>query len=240
MNSFQAIMQRAEARKGGHEALMSMLPEPVPEQTVAAQPDAFFLAEMTRSIFKSGFVWRVIDNKWPAFCEAFHDFDLARLMKLSDDDWDAYSADTRIVRHRQKIQALRHNLWFVNDMAMQHGGFGQFLVDWPQTELTDLFLFLKKKGSRLGGNTGQYFLQKAGKDGFALTHDVVQCLQMHGLDIRDNPVSHKDLKLIQQTFNRWHDDSGLPYLHLSMVAAYSVGDNKIKPGVNAQHGHRID
>jgi len=239
VNSFQTILQRAVQRKGGHDALMMLLPEPVSAPSVAARPDSFFLAEMTRSIFKSGFVWRVIDNKWPAFLEAFYDFDLSRLMKLSDDEWEAYRQDTRIVRHRQKIQALRHNLWMVNDIAMQHGGFGQFLVDWPATELTQLFLFLKKKGSRLGGNTGQYFLQKAGKDSFALTHDVVQCLQMHGLDIRDNPVSHKDLKLIQQTFNRWHDDSGLPYLQLSMIAAYSVGDNKIKPGVNAQHGHLL-
>ncbi len=240
MNSFAAILQRAEARKGGHDALMSLLPEPLPVQAMEAQPEAFFLAEMTRSIFKSGFVWRVIDHKWPAFCEAFHDFEPAQLMKLSDDDWDAYVQDTRIVRHRQKIWALRHNLWFVNDMAIQQGSFGRFVADWPLTELTELFLFLKKKGSRLGGNTGQYFLQKGGKDSFALTRDVVQCLQMHGLDIRDNPVSHKDLNLIQQAFNRWHDDSGLPYLHLSMIAAFSVGDNKIKPGVNSEHGHRLD
>jgi len=205
---------------------------------VAAQPDAFFLEQMTRCIFKSGFVWRVIDNKWADFCTAFFDFSPARLMKLDDADWEAYTQDTRIVRHRQKIQALRHNLWFVNDMAMQHGSFGQFLLDWPANDLTGLFQFLKQKGSRLGGNTGQYFLQQAGVDSFALTHDVVQCLQMHGLDIRDHPVSGKDLTLIQLTFNAWHEETGFGYLQLSMIAAYSVGENRIKPGIKAEHGHR--
>ncbi len=240
MNSFTPIQQRAEQRKGGSEALLSLLPETPDPQRLTQQPDAFYLAEMTRSIFKSGFVWRVIDNKWPDFCAAFVDFDLARLMKLSDHDWDAFMQDTRIVRHRQKIQALRHNLWFVNDVAMQHAGFGRFLAEWPATDRVGLFQFLKKKGSRLGGNTGQYFLQKVGVDSFALTHDVVQCLQFHGLDIRDNPTSQKDLRLIQQSFNQWHEETGFGYLQLSMIAAYSVGENRIMPGVRAEHGHRLD
>lgn len=134
-----------------------MLPETPTRRVIAARPDAFFLAQMTRCIFRSGFVWRVIDNKWADFCAAFYDFSPSRLMKLDDADWEAYTKDTRIVQHRQKIQALRHNLWFVNDMAMQHGSFGQFLLDWLNNDLTGLFRFLQQKGSRLGGNTGHHF-----------------------------------------------------------------------------------
>ena len=227
MNSFQLIQQRAEDRKGGQQALFSLLPQAVTPAQIIAQPDAYYLGEMTRSIFQSGFVWRVINHKWAEFCEAFFDFEPGKLMKLSDDDWSRYIQDRRIVRHRQKIQAVRHNLWFVNETSGRHGGFGQFLVDWPKTELTDLFRYLKTKGSRLGGNTGPYFLQHIGVDSFALTGDVVMCLQMHGLDIHDKPGSQKDMKMIQQTFNRWHDDSGLSYRNLSLIAAYSVGENKV-------------
>lgn len=227
MNSFRAIQQRAEKRKGGKDALLSLLPSSVSEDAITAQSDAYFLAEMTRSIFQCGFVWRFINNKWPGFCEAFFDFDQSRLMRLSEDDWGNFLKDTRIVRHRQKIQSVRHNLWFVHEISVQENGFGQFLVDWPKSELTDLFRFLKSKGSRLGGNTGAYFLQHVGVDSFALTGDVVSCLKMHGLEISDKPASQKDLKLIQQTFNQWHDDTGLTYRNLSMIAAYSVGENKV-------------
>ena len=79
----------------------------------------------------------------------------------------------------------------------------------------------------MGGNTGQYFLQHVGMDSFALTRDVVSALKLHGLEINDNPTSQKDLGLIQQTFNEWHEASGFGYLQLSYVAAYSVGANKV-------------
>lgn len=227
MNSFQAILNRAIKRKGSKDDLYSLLPQTINPEILSSKADAYFLEEMTRSVFQSGFVWRVINNKWPTFRQAFFDFDIHRLMRLSSDDWDNYMQDTRIVRHRQKIQALRHNLWFVNETANQHHGFGRFLTDWPKTDLVGLFRYLKTKGSRLGGNTGQYFLQHVGVDGFALTKDVVLCLQMHGLEINNYPTSQKDLKLIQQSFNQWHDETGLPYLHLSMIMAYSVGENKV-------------
>jgi len=228
MNSFETIFQRAIKRKGGKEYLFALLPDNTQPDILASRPDSYFLEEMTRSIFQSGFVWRVINNKWPSFREAFFDFEPGRLMKLSDAHWDKYIHDKRIVRHRQKIQALRHNLWFVNETSMQHLGFGRFMVEWPKTDLTGLFHYLKTKGSRLGGNTGQYFLQHVGVDSFALTSDVVSGLKLHGLEINDRPASKKDLKLIQQTFNQWHQETALSFYHLSMILAYSVGENRIR------------
>ncbi|MBT3206175.1 MAG: DNA-3-methyladenine glycosylase I [Gammaproteobacteria bacterium] len=227
MDSFKIIIERAEKRKGGKKALLALLPQSINAEELRAKPDSFFLEEMTRSIFQSGFVWRVINNKWPTFRQAFFDFDIGKLMRLSSDDWDNYMQDTRIVRHRQKIQAVRHNLWFVNETAGFNGDFGQFLLDWPKSDLVGLFRFLKSKGSRLGGNTGQYFLQHVGVDSFALTGDVVLCLKLSGLDINDRPSSQKDLKLIQQAFNGWHEETGFDYYRLSMIMAYSVGENKI-------------
>lgn len=227
-SSFDPVLQRASARKGGREALDQLVPEPPPVGQLIARSDSFFLAEMTRSIFQSGFVWRVIDTKWPSFEEAFFDFDLSRLMTLGDADWENYLHDTRIVRHRQKIFALRHNVWFVHEISTQYDGFGPFLAGWPRSDLIGLFTLLKKKASRLGGNTGQYFLQHAGVDCFALTRDVVLALQSHGLEISDHPTSQKDLQLIQQTFNDWHETSGLSYLQLSHLLAYSVGENRVQ------------
>jgi hypothetical protein len=52
-------------------------------------------------------------------------------------------------------------------------------------------------------------------------------LKLSGLDINDRPSSQKDLKLIQQAFNDWHEETGFDYYRLSMIMAYSVGENKI-------------
>jgi 3-methyladenine DNA glycosylase Tag len=227
MDSFEPVLKRASRRKGSKEALLDLLPEQVRPDSLVKMADSYFLEEMTRSIFQSGFVWRVINSKWSTFREAFFDFEPGRLMKLTDAHWDEYVHDKRIVRNRLKIQALRHNVWFVNDISHEYEGFGRFLVEWPKNDLIGLFKLLKTRGSRLGGNAGQYFLQHTGVDSFALTKDVVTGLQLYGLDISDNPGSQKDHRLIQKTFNEWHEDSGFCYLHLSMILAYSVGENRV-------------
>ena len=93
---------------------------------------------------------------------------------------------------------------------------------WPAQELIDLFTLLKNRGSRLGGMTGQRVLRNMGKDTFIVTADVVRCLQRSGLDIGDNPSSKREMQLIQGAFNRWHEDSALPFSHISRICAMSL------------------
>ncbi len=222
MSEFAAIVARAAERKGGMSILKSMLPAETDRETLLSHDDGWFLGEMTRGIFQAGFVWRVIENKWDGFRAAFLEFEPRRLMRLSDDEWQAYVQDARIVRNRQKILAVRHNLWFVHEVSQQHGGFGRFLAEWPPRDLVGLFGVLKKQGSRLGGNTGQYFLQHVGVDSFALTRDVVTALQLDGLEISDNPTSQRDL-------NAWREQGDWSYRQMSYILAFSVGENRL-PG----------
>ena len=229
MAEYDAIVDRAAQRKGGLPALESMLPARPNPDVLASRPDSWLLGEMTRSIFQSGFVWRVIDQKWDGFCEAFVGFEPAALMRLDDQAWENYRHDSRIVRNPQKIRAFRHNLWFVQELSAQYGGFGRFLAEWPVKDLIGLFELLKKQGSRLGGNTGQYFLQRVGVDSFALTRDVVCALQLAGLEIRDNPTSRRDLQAIQAFFNDWLARGPWSYRQMSHILAYSVGDNRVMP-----------
>ncbi|MBK6737271.1 MAG: hypothetical protein IPG64_04840 [Haliea sp.] len=93
---------------------------------------------------------------------------------------------------------------------------------WPAQELIDLFTLLKNRGSRLGGMTGQRVLRNMGKDTFIVTADVVRCLQRSGLDIGDNPSSKREMQLIQGAFNLWHEDSALPFSHISRICAMSL------------------
>ncbi|MDX8411528.1 MAG: hypothetical protein R8K46_06655 [Mariprofundaceae bacterium] len=45
------------------------------------------------------------------------------------------------------------------------------------------------------------------------------------MEIADNPTSRRDMTQTQETFNAWQQQTGLPYSHLSKIAAFSVGEN---------------
>ena len=143
---------------------------------------------------------------------------------LSPDQLDRFAQNPRIIRNRQKVLTVQHNAHFILDVAKEHGSFGKFIATWPGDDLIGLFDVLKKRGARLGGMTGQRVLRNLGKDTFIVTGDVTRCLQREGLDITDSPSSKREYRLIQQTFNDWHAESGLPYSHLSRIAALSIGD----------------
>ena len=225
MKNFTQIRERAEKRKGGAAALKKLLPKLASKKKLAAIGDDRYLAMMTKCINQAGFSWKVIENKWPEFEEAFFGFNLGKLSLLSSEQWEAYASDRRVVRNWQKIKALQENVFFVQEVTRQHGGFGKFIGEWPASDQIGLAAYLKEHGSRLGGQSALWFLRRVGKDCFILSKDVVTTLKAIGLDIAENPTSKRDLGKIQDQFNCWHGETGLPYSHLSKIAACSLGEN---------------
>jgi len=222
---FKTIRARAEKRKGGAKGLEKLLPLKPDMKTVAELSDDRMLSEMTKRVFSAGFAWSVIETKWPGFEKAFLAFRPARLSFQPDDFWDGLLSDTRIVRNGAKIQSVRENAAFVQEIAREHGSFGKFLAQWPSSDQIGLLDLLAKRGSRLGGNTGQMFLRFVGWDGFVTSQDVVACLRDAGLDIAAEVKSKGDLAKVQAQFNVWAAETGLPYVHLSRICAISVGEN---------------
>ena len=224
-SGFIQIRERAEARKGGAAALKKLLPKVASAKILKATPDDRYLAMMTKCINQAGFSWKVIENKWPQFEEAFFGFDPFKLGLLSPEQWEAYASDKRVVRNWQKIKALQENVYFVQEESRKHGGFGNFIAQWPIDDRVGLMKHLKKNASRLGGHSALWFLRRMGKDCFILSQDVVVSLRGIGLDIAENPSSQRDLKKIQEQFNQWHAETKLPYSHMSRILACSVGEN---------------
>jgi len=226
MPPFEKIRSRAAIRKGGEAVLASLLPKPPPALALKHIGDDRALSGMSKRIFSSGFVWSVIENKWPGFEEAFLGFAPKRLLFQPEEFWDGLLSDKRIVRHPQKIRSVRENAQFVSDIAAEHGSFGRFLSEWPLTDQAGLLDLLAKRGSRLGGATGQYFLRFIGRDGFMTSRDTILALKDAGLDISEKASSKRDLQKIQDQFNAWHEETGLPYMHLSRICAMSIGENR--------------
>ena len=222
---FKTILARAEKRKGGPKALQKLLPPKPDMKALAKLGDDRILAEMTRRVFSAGFAWSVIETKWPGFEKAFLGFRPAKLVFQPDDFWDGLLSDTGIVRNGAKISSVRENAAFVQEIAKEHGSFGQFLAKWPSSDQIGLLDLLTKRGSRLGGNSGQMFLRFIGWDGFVTSQDVVACLRDAGLDIGEEVKSKGDLAKVQAQFNAWAEETGLPYVHLSRICAMSIGEN---------------
>ncbi len=225
MKKFKFIQETATKRKGGKKELARLLTSPAKVTQLAKIEDQRYLAQMTRCVFNAGFHWRVITAKWDGFEEAFHGFDLGQLLTKSPEEWEAYIEDTRIIRNWQKIQTVFHNAAMVDEIAEEHGSFAKFFAQWPGDDQVGLMKYLHKNGSRLGGKTAQWFIRFTGKDGFMLTGDVITALIANGVDITDKASSQRDLKRVQEAFNEWQQQTGLPYAHLSKILSYSVGDN---------------
>lgn len=223
--SFAKVRERAARRKGGDAVLLKLLPARPDNRTVADIPDDRILSAMAERIFCAGFVWSVIENKWPGFEEAFLGFEPKALLFQPEDFWGDLTSDTRIVRNGQKIMSVRDNAVFVDKIAREHGSFGAFLANWPADDQVGLTDYLGKHGSRLGGATGQYFLRWVGWDTFIFSRDMVLALRDAGLDIAEAPSSKRDQRKVQDQINAWASETGLPRAHISRILAMSIGEN---------------
>jgi 3-methyladenine DNA glycosylase Tag len=226
MLAFSKIRERAAKRKGGDAVLQKLLGAAADNAALAAVADDRILSTMTQRVFSAGFVWSVIEAKWPGFEEAFLSFEPKALLFQREEFWGDLASDKRIVRNGAKIMAVRENAAFVESMAKEHGSFGKFLAQWPADDQIGLMAYLGKHGNRLGGATGQYFLRWIGWDGFIISTDFGAALRDAGLDITENPTSKRDLARIQEQLNAWHAQTGLPYQHLSRILSMSIGTNR--------------
>lgn len=221
LRDFDALFAIAADRKGGPATFEKTLPMVRTAEELAAIPDDRWLSMMAKCVFQAGFNWKVVDNKWPGFEEAFEGFDPGRWSLMSDDDLDRLLKDTRVVRHAKKLASVGENAIFLRDLAVEHGTAARFFADWPVTDYVGLLQVLKKRGSRVGGNTGQYFLRFMGKDSFLTGRDVVTALIREGV-VDKQPSSQRDMARVQEAFNHWSAQSGRPLAQISRTLACTV------------------
>lgn len=226
LESYQAIYARALKRKRSEAILESLLNEPLHTRQIAQIGDDRFLAEFTKKVFQSGFVWRVVRNKWPDFEEVFWGFEIEKILMMPEDMLEKKATDPRIIRNYSKVKTIKENALMIYDIAEQHGSFGEFVAQWPKNDIVGLWDYLKKHGKRLGGNTGPYALRFLGVDTFLLSKDVEDYFTQHGI-ITGSARSKRSLTAIQNAFLTWQQQSGRSLTELSQLVAYSCGDNYV-------------
>lgn len=220
MKDFKWIYEHVLERKGPE--LESLLPICLSNEELAEVDDATAFSTMSLRIFRSGLKHSVVDSKWPAFEEAFWQFDPHKVCLMSDEQLENLMQNEKIIRHWGKIKAARVNALMIHELSEQNGSFSQWLAEWPEDNIVGLWADLKKRGSQLGGNSGAYFLRMLGKDTFVLTDDVVAALKAQGV-VDKKPTSKRDLQAAQDAFNQWRDESGRPLCQISRLLSYTVG-----------------
>lgn len=222
MRDFSDIEAMAIERHGAEKiAILQENASPLTPKELAKIPDDRWLAQATRSIFQSGFNWKVVDAKWDGFEIAFEGFDLGRWIFSNDDDLSTLVSDTRIIRNGMKIKTVPENARFFGELANEAGSVGKFIGEWPVTDQTALLDLLHKRGSRLGAMTGQYFLRFMGKDCYILSRDVTAALIRAGV-VDKYPSSKKLKAATQSAFNDWMEQSGLGASAVSTTLAHSI------------------
>ena len=220
MRSFDEIYQISADRKGGADAIEKLLGS---SYTTGPQgtTDDRWLSTMAKCVFQAGFNWKVVESMWPGFERAFNNFDIGYCAMLNDEDFDRLVSDKSIVRHGTKIRSVQENAMFVASLAREHGSADKFFTSWPSEDFVGLLSLLKKNGSRLGGNTGQYFLRFMGVDGFILSADVIARLIAEGV-IDKAPTSQKAMTQVQNAFNKLSQESNRSLTQISRVLAMSL------------------
>ena len=104
---------------------MPLAPEIPPR--ITPENDAGYLEELTKAIFRAGFSWRVINDKWPRFQEAFHRFDVTRVADYGPADLERLRTDAGLVRNRRKLEATISNAQRMQEIIDEHGSFQAYL-----------------------------------------------------------------------------------------------------------------
>lgn len=219
---YRWLYDTVRRRFDSDDALAAYLPRALAPGELKRLGDDRYLSAMSRRVFRAGMNHAVVDARWPAFEEAFWGFVPEKMVLLTPEQIDGYMNNERIIRHRTKLQTIPRNAQFILDIRQEQGGsFGEFIADWPSSDIVGLWRLLARRGARLGGRSAAGFLRLVGKDTFLLTSDVVARLVAAGI-IERPPTSQRDQQRVQDAFNALQQASGRPLCQLSAMLSLSI------------------
>jgi DNA-3-methyladenine glycosylase I len=113
-----------------------------------------YLEVMSKAVFQSGISWEVVQAKWDTTREAFHDFDVNAVANMTPFDVEALAQDTRVIRHRRKLDAVVHNARQMQALDEEYGSFQDYLRAHGDFDAT---LKAMKRDFKYMGPTGVYY-----------------------------------------------------------------------------------
>jgi len=87
-----------------------------------ATDDGYF-EKLTMFVFRSGLNWKVIENKWPDFIEAFDNFSIPKIAEYDVPEVDSLMENAGIVRNYRKVVGTIQNAKEFLVIKKSHGSF---------------------------------------------------------------------------------------------------------------------
>ena len=89
--------------------------------------DNGYLEELTKAIFRAGFNWQVVRQKWDNFQKGFDGFEIAKVANYGAEDITRLFNDSGIIRNQRKILWTLDNAWTISNLAEEYGSFRSYL-----------------------------------------------------------------------------------------------------------------
>ena len=131
---------------------------------VTPDTDSGYLEELTKAIFRSGFSWRVVREKWDNFRDSFEGFDLDKVANYGAGDIDRLFSDKGIVRNRRKILATLENASTMLELIAAHGSIYSYLRSLDSLDYYGRVKVLTGQFSWLGRTSAFVFLHSVNEN----------------------------------------------------------------------------
>ena len=131
---------------------------------VTPDGDNDYFKELTKAIFRSGFSWGVVREKWDNFRDSFDGFDLNKVAGYDTEDLTRLSNDTGIIRNKRKILATSENARTMLNLVAQHDSFHDYLRSLDHMDYHARVKVLTGQFSGLGRTGAFVFLHCVNED----------------------------------------------------------------------------
>jgi hypothetical protein len=120
-----------------------------------------YLEVMSKAVFQAGLSWASIEKRWPAFVDAFAEFDPKKIAKYSNEKIEDLLEDKALLLNEKKIKATISNAKTLLLLDKEHIGFKNYLHSFDSYD--HCAIDLKKRFSYLGDLNVYYFLFRIGE-----------------------------------------------------------------------------
>ncbi len=133
---------------------------------VEARPknDDGYFEQMAKAVFRSGFNWKVIENKWPDIRKAFADFSIHEVAQFNENDIDRLIKDKVVVRNYRKIVATIDNARKLEAIQKEYGSFLNYLKTISRDGEEKLCKAIVKDFSHVGNSMVVSFFRSVGEE----------------------------------------------------------------------------
>ena len=192
MSEIDADKIRCFGNGAGHEILATYHDS---EWGVPAYNDRLLFEMLTLEGAQAGLNWEIVLKKRAGYKNAFHNFDLQKVIGMSDAELESLRENKDIIRNRLKIYSVRKNAAIIAEIQKECGSFASYLwqfVEGNQIKTSFASLLempattpvsdaiskdLKKRGMSFVGSTIIYaFIQSVG----LVDDHITTCWRYHG------------------------------------------------------------